>query len=406
LTASPEELRAHPDAAKAAVVGVEPVRVLAPSSEAELEAILQQANSERSGVVVATNATKLDFGSAPTCLDVRLDLDQMPQRLEHSAGDLVVAASANLGFEALRASLASSGQRLSIDEVVPGSSVGGVVATALSGPLRYRFGGVRDVLLGVRFVRADGLSGKAGGKVVKNVAGYDVAKLLAGSYGTLAVLTECIFRLHPLPRRRIAVSATLPLEAIAEGANAIARSNLDVAAIECNLEADAKGTLAVLVEGSIEGASRRATAVAEILAAGGAATDLAQELELPKWWGALPGNTVLKVTFAPGKGAIALREAVRCTNGLGLVRGSLAVGTLAIGLSDSLGAEEINEMLEALRRSFLPLGGSAQLLRASPAQKVGVDLFGPVPGLDLMERVKGQFDPNRVLGPGRFIGGW
>ena len=406
MTASPEELRAHPDAAKAAVVGVEPVRVLAPSSEAELEAILQQANSERSGVVVATNATKLDFGSAPTCLDVRLDLDQMPQRLEHSAGDLVVAASANLGFEALRASLASSGQRLSIDEVVPGSSVGGVVATALSGPLRYRFGGVRDVLLGVRFVRADGLSGKAGGKVVKNVAGYDVAKLLAGSYGTLAVLTECIFRLHPLPRRRIAVSATLPLEAIAEGANAIARSNLDVAAIECNLEADAKGTLAVLVEGSIEGASRRATAVAEILAAGGAATDLAQELELPKWWGALPGNTVLKVTFAPGKGAIALREAVRCTNGLGLVRGSLAVGTLAIGLSDSLGAEEINEMLEALRRSFLPLGGSAQLLRASPAQKVGVDLFGPVPGLDLMERVKGQFDPNRVLGPGRFIGGW
>jgi glycolate oxidase FAD binding subunit len=382
------------------------MRVLAPSDEAELEEILRQANSERSGVVVATNATKLDFGAAPTRLDLRLDLDRMPQRLEHSAGDLVVVASANLGLDALRSSLAASGQRLSIDEVVPGSSIGGVVATALSGPLRYRFGGVRDVLLGLRFVRADGQSTKAGGKVVKNVAGYDVAKLLCGSHGTLAVLTECIFRLHPLPRRRVAVSATLPLEAIAQGAAAIARSNLDVTAIECNLDAEAKGMLAVLVEGSIEGASRRAMAAAEILAASGDATDLTQELELPKWWGVLPGKTLLKVTFAPGKGAIALREAKRCTNGLGLVRGSLAVGTLTIGLPDASSATEINEMLRALRRSFLPLGGSAQLLRASPTQMAGVDLFGPVPGLDLMERLKAQFDPNRVLGPGRFVGGW
>jgi glycolate oxidase FAD binding subunit len=388
------------------VVGIEPARVLAPANETELETILREANSERSGIVVTTNATKLDFGAAPTRLDVRLELDQLPTTLQHSAGDLVVIASANLGFEQLRETLAKAGQRLSIDEVVPGSSVGGVVATALSGPLRLRFGSVRDMLIGVRFVRADGQRAKAGGKVVKNVAGYDVSKLLCGSQGTLAVLTECIFRLHPIPRRQITISARLPAEAVARSAQAIAQSNLDVAAIECDLEADAAPMISVLVEGSPEGATRRATAVAQILSADQDAEAVTQTVEPPPWWGVLPGQTVVKVTFAPGSAGQALLEAARCTAGRGLVRGSLAVGTLTIGLPESSSAEELRQTLEALRRSFSRLGGTAQLLRGAPAQKVDLDLYGPVPGLDLMERVKDQFDPNGILGPGRFVGGW
>jgi glycolate oxidase FAD binding subunit len=406
LTTPSNSPRLAPLPHRSAVVGVEAKRVLAPTSEEELSGILKEASAERSGVVVSCNASKLDFGAAPTRLDLRIELDQLTPLLAHSAGDLVVRAGASLRFDDLRAELAKAGQRLSIDEVVPGSSVGGVVATALAGPLRYRYGSVRDLILGARFVRADGRIAKAGGSVVKNVAGYDVSKLLCGSHGTLAVLTECIFRLHPIPRRSVTVSAELPAAVAASRAQAVAASDLDVAAIEYNLEGGTS-TLSVLVEGSSEGAERRALEVAELLSfdiSPGRAARL--DPEPPSWWGSLPGDTVLKTTFAPGEAATALEQIKRVTDDAFVVRGSLGVGTVLIGVPETTSTGELVELLESLRRSFAALGGTVQLLRGTPEQSSTVDMFGPVPGLDLMARIKAQFDPLGVLGPGRFVGGW
>jgi glycolate oxidase FAD binding subunit len=388
-----------------AVVGVEPGRIVAPGNEEELSEILREATSVQSGVVVTCNATKLDFGAAPTRLDVRVELKKLAPLLEHSAGDLVVRAGASLRFEDLAGELAKAGQRLSVDEVVPGSSVGGVVATALAGPLRYRYGSVRDLILGARFVRADGQSAKAGGSVVKNVAGYDVAKLLCGSHGTLAVLTECIFRLHPIPRRAVTVSAEIPMAKAASRAQAVARSNLDVAAIEYNLESGTS-TLSVLVEGSVEGAARRAAAVAEILSAAGAPGTAHLADSPPDWWGSLPGETVLKTTFAPGEAARALEGIRERTDHAFVVRGSIGVGTLSIGVPSETTTGALAELLAGLRPFFKALGGTVQLLRGTPEQKASVDMFGPVAALDLMARIKAQFDQAGVLGPGRFVGGW
>jgi glycolate oxidase FAD binding subunit len=264
---------------------------------------------------------------------------------------------------------------------------------------------VRDLILGARFVRADGQGAKAGGSVVKNVAGYDVAKLLCGSHGTLAVLTECIFRLHPIPRRSMTVTAELPMAVAAVRAHAVAQSNLDVAAIEYDLEPTG-ATLAVLVEGSVEGVERRAAAVAAILSEDGANGAARLEAEPPDWWGSLPGDTVVKTTFAPGEAARALGAITAQTDDAFVVRGSIAVGTLCIGVPPQTSTEELAELIGSLRPSFKALGGTVQLLRATPEQQAGVDIFGPVPALDLMARIKAQFDPAGVLGPGRFVGGW
>jgi glycolate oxidase FAD binding subunit len=384
---------------------VEPGRIVAPADEEELSETLRDASSGQRGVVVTCNATKLDFGGAPTRLDFRVELGELAPLLQHSAGDLVVRAGASLRFEDLTSELAKAGQRLSIEEVVPGSSVGGVVATALAGPLRYRYGSVRDLILGARFVRADGQSAKAGGSVVKNVAGYDVAKLLCGSHGTLAVLTECIFRLHPIPRRALTVNAELPMAIAASRAQAVARSNLDVAAIEYNHESGTS-TLSVLVEGSVEGAERRAAAVAELLCPDVAPGAARLEAEPPSWWGSLPGETVLKATFAPGEADRALQGIRERTDDAFVVRGSIGVGTLSIGVPAETTTGALAELVAGLRPFFKALGGTVQLLRGTPEQKASVDMFGPVAALDLMARIKAQFDPAGVLGPGRFVGGW
>jgi glycolate oxidase FAD binding subunit len=406
LTAPTNGSHLAPASSDHAVIGVEPASVVAPANEAELSELLGRAFEDERAVVVSTNATKLDFGPPPVRLDVRVELSQMARSVDHSAGDLVVRVAASLPFADLRDKLAEADQRLSIDEVVPGSSVGGVVATGLSGPLRYRYGNVRDLILGVRFVRADGQIAKAGGSVVKNVAGYDLTKLLCGSQGTLAVLTECIFRLHPIPRRALTVSAELPDASAAIAAQAIAQSNLDVTAVEYNLEGGVS-SLAVLLEGSHEGVERRAAGVAEILAIGAAPSRTTRlDPEPPSWWGSLPGATVAKATFAPGEAATALSQLRERLDDRFVVRGSIGVGTVTIGIPATVSTADLGELLGALRRAVRPFGGSVSLLRGTPEQNASLDMFGPVPGLDLMARIKDQFDPRRVLGPGRFVGGW
>ena len=376
-----------------------------PASTAEVSAALGVAAAHGLAVVARGAGTKLDWGAPPERLGLVIDLSRMSRVLEHASDDLVVRVEAGARLAALGEALALSRQRLPVDEVVPGSTVGGVVATGLSGPLRYGHGPVRDLLLGATLVRADGVVARAGSKVVKNVAGYDLPKLFTGSYGTLGVLTELTFKLRPLPEALLFVSASYPgpVELRAVLAELV-RSQAAPAALE--LARPGPGTaieLCALVEGRPRPAELRAAELSRVMA--GAEVSPAA----PPWWGALPGPVSLKLTAVLSAVPALISHASEACAGLGLatagLSGSAGAGVLYLGLPATIGPHELSGLLAELRRAASEARGHVTLVAAPAGAKSGLDIWGPVPGLALMRRVKERFDPARLLAPGRFVGG-
>jgi glycolate oxidase FAD binding subunit len=188
------------------VDGVQPGLVACPASTEEVAEVMRAAAAHGLAVVPRGRGTKMTWGRPPHRADVVVDVSRLDQVLDHAAGDLVVEAQAGTRLADVQEVVGSARQRLAVDETVPGASIGGTMATATSGPGRLATGTMRDLLIGVTVVRADGVVAKAGGRVVKNVAGYDLGKLVVGSFGTLAVVTDALFRLHPVPAARRFVS--------------------------------------------------------------------------------------------------------------------------------------------------------------------------------------------------------
>src|SRR5580692_10073575 len=175
------------DSAADAIAGVVASFVAFPASTQEASALLRAAAAFDLAVVPRGAGTGLGWGPPPSACDLVIDLSAMDQVIEHAAGDLVARVQAGATFGGVASVLAQAGQELALD-VPADATIGGVVATGTAGPRRLRYGSPRDLLIGVTAVRADGVVAHAGGKVVKNVAGYDIGKLLAGSQGTLALI--------------------------------------------------------------------------------------------------------------------------------------------------------------------------------------------------------------------------
>ncbi|MGH3720167.1 MAG: FAD-binding oxidoreductase [Pseudonocardiaceae bacterium] len=368
-----------------------------PGSTQEVSAVLRAATELGLRVVARGTGTRLTWGLAPTALDLVVDTSRMGAVLAHAAGDLVVTAQAGLRMADLQDALAPHRQRLALDS---GGTVGGTIATAASGPLRYRYGSVRDLLIGITVVLADGTVTRSGGTVVKNVAGYDLGKLYTGSLGTLGVITEAVFRLHPLPEAsRWITAAAVDAERAAAAIAAVRASQLEPVALDVDRAAPgAPVTVGVAVEGVRDGIGARADAVANLLsAAAGVSATVAEQP--PDWWGRPPhppGGPAAAVTCEPTGLADLLATAP------GALRGSAGAGVLTAGLDDGdrLGAE-----LARLRAVATRHGGTAVLRCAPPHRKAGLDVWGPVPALALMRRLKDRFDPEHRLAPGRFVGG-
>ena len=389
------------------VDGVRARAVARPASVAAVSALLTEAS--RAGLVTVPRGggTALDWGAPPERVDVLLDTTALDRVVEHEAGDLVVVAEAGLPLDRLADAVAGAGQELVIDapkeRVEGGSTVGGALATAPSGPRRLQRGGLRDLVLGVTLVRSDGVVATAGGKVVKNVAGYDLGKLVTGSYGTLGVVVRAAFRLHPVPPARAYVSATGPEDRVAAAARTVVASQLAPAAVEVDAPGGgAEASATVLLEG-IPGAVGTRRDEAASLVRG-------TPVEEPPWWRRLPAGTddvLLKVTATiPGVAAVleAARDAEQTAGVPVAVRGS-AAGVLYAGVpaGDPAAVAAVVTRLRAAAAN--PGDGTVVVLRAPRAVREGVDAWGPVPGFDLMQRVKQQFDPGRHLSPGRFVGG-
>jgi glycolate oxidase FAD binding subunit len=430
-----------PAAPRDAVAGVMPSWVASPASVEEASAVLRAAADHDLAVVPRGGGTKLSWGAPPRRCDVVIDMLRMDRVLEHAAGDLVARVQAGVTMAHLAGVLGGAGQQLALDVPETGGparygspTVGGVLATGIAGPRRLRYGTPRDLVIGVTAIRADGAVTRSGGKVVKNVAGYDLGKLFAGSYGTLGLIVEAVFRLHPLPAATAFVTDDVyGAAAVAQAVAAAAGSDLAPSAVE--IDRPARGgpvRVGVLLEGDPGGVAERAGQMRGTLGAGSVASR-----SEPPWWGAAPGGTgaspggggpggrgqggtLIRIAFwaAALCGVLEAIDAAAGAAGLDpAVAGSAAAGVLHASVRPDAPPGAVAAFLGGLREAMArgkpgaaagegpPTRGSAVVLDAPDDVREVVDLWGPVPGLDLMRAVKDQFDPGHLMSPGRFAGG-
>ena len=439
-----------------AVAGTQARYVAAPASTAEAAALLRAAAGLGLTVAARGAGSRLDWGPAPASCDLVVDTGRLDKILEHTAGDLVVSVQAGVRLDDLAKVLASASQRLALDPTGGTGTIGGVIAAGAAGPLRYRYGSPRDLLIGITVIRADGTIAKAGGKVVKNVAGYDIGKLFAGSYGTLGLITEATFRLHPLPESIAWITLDCPDPASAVAAvRAIADSPVTPSAIELDWPC-AAGSISVsaLLEGDSGSVALRADRLSELLeravpaqspdhtkrsadrpahrtpadaekpgpesgdgragADAGAAGEAFRMLR-PSSSGRGSPATLLRVSFWAGRLADVLSTVRVAAESVGLdpgVAGS-AAGILEVVIGGEAAADAVAGFVAALRASLgalsagsvLPAAASAVVVHAPPAVREAVDMWGPVQSLELMRAVKNQFDPEHRMAPGRLPGG-
>ena len=392
-----------------AVDGVAPALVARPASTAEVADVLRAAAATGLTVVPRGRGTKMTWGRPPERVDLVLDLGRMDAVVDHAAGDLIVEAQAGAPLAAVQETVAAAGQRFALDDPIGNSSVGGALATNLSGPRRVASGTTRDLLIGCTVVRSDGVVAKAGGRVVKNVAGYDLGKLFIGSFGTLAVLTQAVFRLHPLPAARRVV--TVPFDRPEEAqrlVQQVVHAQVVPGAIEVDRPAEGPGSVAVLLNGIEEGVAGRTASTLRLLG-----SDAREQTELPPGWGAFPWaadrkQTALKATFALSGLARVLDAARSTADAAGVrldLRGSGGAGVLYGALAADADVAAVGAVVDRLRAVCTELGGALVVLDGPAEVKAAVDTWGPIPAIDLMQRVKERFDPERRLAPGRFVGG-
>src|SRR5216117_339679 len=248
--------------------------VVEPGSVDEVATLLRDASRDGLAVIPRGGGTKLDWGRPPRRADLVLSTVRLDRVLEHAWGDMTATVEAGCTVARLQHALAEHGQRLACDPLWPErATIGGILAASDNGPLRARFGALRDLIIGVTLVLADGTVAKSGGKVVKNVAGYDLPKLATGSLGTLAVITQAVFRLHPLPHATRTLTFAAPdVDPLCELALAIQGSQLAFVSLQIRTGRSVEPRLDVAFEGTRAGLDAQERAVLR-LAAGVARAD-------------------------------------------------------------------------------------------------------------------------------------
>jgi glycolate oxidase FAD binding subunit len=419
--------RARDDAASltaAAIDGVRPRVVVQPASTEQVAAVVAWAHDEHLAVCPRGSGSHLDVGVPPARFDVALDLSSLDRVLEWNPDDLTATVHAGTRLGALAAALGRKGQWLPVDP--PGGdtrTIGGIVATNASGPLRARYGTMRDLLLGVRFVQSDGVVTWGGARVVKSVSGYDVPKLMVGALGTVGVLAELTVRLHSIPEAERTWLVTVPsfetlqicLDRVADSPLQPLRLEvLDTGALAGFGVGDSKAALAVSFGSVADAVREQGERLVEIArGAGGAATERPAELwrQIERVATAGAGDVVLQIAAPPGRIAGAMRTVTLEAPALGtdvrwVLTGQATVGVLT-AIVPAAPPDRVIALVERLRGAIARDGGHVVVRRGPRAVRSALDPWGPVDpsAFALMRRIKAEFDPTGVLNPGRFVGG-
>lgn len=422
-----------------------------PASYEEAAEALRAAATDGRRVRFRGGGTKLGWGRPVPEPDLEICTGGLDRVLEHNAGDFTAVLQAGVPLAVAQEAFASAGQMLALDPPLSpwgnagddaaieaadaGATIGGIVATNDSGPLRHRSGGVRDLVVGVTVVLSDGTIAKAGGKVIKNVAGYDLGKLYAGAFGTLGLIAEVVVRLHPRPARTATVVArsTDPAQ-LAAGASALAQAPLEADCLDLWWDASTGATAtagaaatasasglagsgAVLARfGSADPGPRVEEATALLRNIGGLSVDI--DTDDSACWeaqrAAQRGDLVVKVSALP----TALPAAMAATQALGgtlVARAGLGLAWIQLpgrpdpapgGMSqpEERATAGMVAAVEELRRLLAP--APCVVLDALAEVRAALDPWGGETGpVDLMRKVKERFDPAGICAPGLFAGG-
>jgi glycolate oxidase FAD binding subunit len=396
------------------VAGIQPQIVVAPGSEQQLAQILKTANETGLAVIPRGGGTKLAWGNPPQRADIVLSTARLNAIVEHAHSDLTVTVEAGCTLKQLSETLAKQNQRLAIDTLWPNrATVGGILSTNDSGALRLRFGSLRDLVVGITLALPDGTLAKSGGKVVKNVAGYDLPKLVTGALGTLGVITQATFRLHPMPKETRTIS--FPVRDAREAQRsvlAIQDFKLAHSALQIRFFESMQAQIDVLFEATEAGCTAQAEQLKKILAPTGASAIAS----LPDVWNARqelyseaiasPDSVALvKLSVLPTQIAETY-EAISTLAHASRARFSAVFNAIGIGTIHLAGVPaDLVTVVQRLRGKIESLGGSL-VIAHRPDTMPQLDAWGNAgDALELMRAVKKQFDPKSTLNPGRFVGG-
>lgn len=405
-----------------------PACLALPGTVDELAQVMAIAAQNDWRVLPTGQGSKLGWGGSVSGIDIALSTARLSRIVEHAVGDFTVTVEPGIKLADLATVLAQKGQFLAVDPAFSDrATIGGIVATADTGSLRQRYGGLRDMLIGVQFVRYDGKLAKAGGRVVKNVAGYDLMKLMTGSYGTLGVLSELTFRLHPVQAVSRSIVLSGSVEAVAQTAAEVRLSGLSPVAFDIALSAseDQKEPVELIarfqgIAAGVEEQSERLETIANkyqlAIQRLDQSADAAYWQQVANW--VRPETILSKVGMKPSaiapllnrllnaskkrepsSGFPKLEARLHGSSGLGWVQWSAPANTskeMAKGM-----AREI----EWVRSHCQQNGGFLSLLQAPAALKQSVDVWGYTGNaLQVMVDIKQKFDPQQLLSPGKFVG--
>ena len=424
ITSDPEALRSY------AVDGLQPRLVVTPGSAEEVACVIQLSNQRGLTTLARGGGSRMYLGAIPEPFDVLIETRKLTRLLEHEAPDLTCQTEAGITLADLQAQLATKGQWLPLDPPdATQATIGGILASNTSGPKRLRYGTARDLVIGLRVVQANGEIARSGGRVVKNVAGYDLNKLYIGSLGTLGVIVEANFKLQPLPanERTLLLTFSNSQDTI-QTIIAVLGSLLTPSAMElidagaANDMSDFFGlnlptngyTLALDFEGSLATIERQMDEARLIARTNGAllGDDLAGT-EQERFWQAirehLEGSVTCKAAILVSRMAYYLQKLEEICRHHELESAVIAHagnGILYIELRPGDATPRLVKAIAELRQQAQEARGSLVVERCPVDLKRRIDVWGePGANFRLMQRLKEQFDPKGTFVKGRFVGG-
>ncbi|MGB3828742.1 MAG: FAD-binding oxidoreductase [Ornithinimicrobium sp.] len=383
----------------------------------DLSETAQLLRATSGSVLIHGGGTKQDWAGRVHEPDLVVDTTAMDQVLTHNPADMTVSVQAGISLNALQDHVAGDSQWVALDpaSAASGATVGGLLAAGDSGPSRLKYGGMRDLVIGATVVLADGSVARSGGHVIKNVAGYDLAKLLHGSLGTLALIGEVVLRLHPKPPSRLTVSAPADAEQATAAALALAAGPLEPASVEWVGDADdGAGTLSVRVQGSAAATQAAAEATITALAQTGLDARMLDADEATQRWSehemlvsGSEGAVVVQVNGLPSElaalAAVVRESADQAGTGARMVSAA-GLGMHTLSLSPAA-PEQQAQVLTGIRAYADRVGSSVVLRRRPEAFDAHIEVMGTPPSsVDLLRRIKHEFDPGSRFAPGRFAG--